>query len=426
MKKIFIFLFALSFAAPVFCEAIKLKNGLVVNGSIIDRSEYILKVQTSYGVISLNQREIEKIMPDLHRVFLKGGGEYVGTVVDLDDFNLTLNTDNGLVNIDVAQITSMEIYDYEEAAKQKKYVETKIEQETQNKAQEEDKKQKAATETTLGTSGLSFDEDLEKVFPSKPEEQEEIKYIYKTHQETPEEIKAAEEEQAAAEALTPTEQEQKAKEEAIFFDQNKKRKNGKNYFATQIGMLNTKLNVDISDLGGSTDFEVSGSGVYFGVAYMRKLTNRFWWGGGVGFGMLPKKSTRYSYMTTPYAGEERDVQISGQIYDLNALFNFYLNPQHPVRVYLTGGASVTSLGIDKSIADLVYNTASSSLEWNSPQTQDTTQTVFGGNVGLGLEWTVQDINIGLETRLKYTTLKKELSNSPKNSVLVTLKASWFF
>ncbi|MBQ3933957.1 MAG: hypothetical protein II726_02060, partial [Elusimicrobiaceae bacterium] len=262
MKKLFIFLFSLLFITPAFCEAIKLKNGLIINGSIVDRSEYILKVQTSYGVISLNQREIEKIMPDLHRVFLKGGGEYVGTVVDLDDFNLTLNTDNGLVNIDVAQITSMEIYDYEEAAKQKKYVENKIEQEAQEKAQEEDKKQKA-TATTMGTSGLSFDEDLEKVFPSKPQETEEIKYIYKTHEDTPEQIKAAEEELAAAEALTPAEQEQKKKEEALSFDQNKKRKDGKNYFALHLGVLNTKLNVDISDLDGPNDFKISGTGVSF-------------------------------------------------------------------------------------------------------------------------------------------------------------------
>ena len=423
MKKFFISLLALTFTIPAFCEAIKLKNGLIVNGSIIDRSEYLLKVQTSYGVISLNQREIEKIMPDLHRVFLKGGGEYVGTVIDLDDFNLTLNTDSGLVNIDVAQITSMEIYDYEEAAKQKKYVETKIEQETQEKAQEEDKKQKAAA-ATLGTSGLSFDEDLEKVFPSKPQEEGEIKYIYKTHEDTPEQIKAAAEEKAASEALTESEKEQKAKEEAIFFDQNKKRKEGKNYFATYIGMLKTKLNVDISDLSGPTDFEVSGSGVYFGLNYMRKLTNRFWYGGGVAFGMLPKQSTRYDYGTTP--GEQRDTQISGQIYDLSALFNFYLNPQNPVRVYLTGGANVTSIGIDKSYADLVYDSVNDVFKWNTPQTNNTTQTVFGSNIGLGLEWTIQDINIGLETRFKYTTLEKELSKSPKTSVLVTLKASWFF
>ena len=423
MKKFLFLLFTLSFTAPVFCEAIKLKNGLIVNGSIIDRSEYVLKVQTTYGLISLNQREVEKIMPDLHRVFLKGGGEYVGTVVDLDDFNLTLNTDSGLVNIDVAQITSMEIYDYGEAAKQKKYVETKIENETQQKTQEEDKKQKAAA-TTLGTSGLSFDEDLEKVFPSKPQETEEIKYIYKTHEDTPEQIKAAAEEKAAEEALTPSEQEQKIKEEALSFDQNKKRKDGKNYFAVHLGLLNTKLNIDVSDLGAPEEFKMSGTGVSFGLAYMRKLTNHFWYGGGLSFGMLPKKSMRYDYGTNP--GEQRDVQISGQIYDLNALFNYYLNPQNPFRVYLTGGASVTSLGLDKSFADLVYNSGTSEFEWKSPQTQDTTQTVFGGNVGLGLEWTVQDINIGLETRLKYTTLKKELSNSPKTSVLITLKTSWFF
>lgn len=415
MKKIFIFLLALTFTAPVFCEAIKLKNGLIINGSIVDRSEYILKVQTSYGVISLNQREVDKIMPDLHRVFLKGGGEYVGTVVDLDDFNLTLNTDSGLVNIDVAQISSMEIYDYEEAAKQKKYVESKIEQETQEKA-EEDKKQKAAA-TTMGASGLSFDEDLEKVFPSKPQETEGTKYIYKTHEDTPEQAKAAAEDKAASEALTPAEQEQKIKEEALSFDQNKKRKEGKNYFAAHIGMLNTKLNVDISDLYGPTDFEVSGSGVYFSVAYMRKLTNRFWYGGGLGFGMLPKKSTRYAYSTT-----QRDTQISGQIYDLNALFNFYLNPQNPLRVYLTGGASVTSVGIDRSYSDYIVSTDT----WGSPITEDRTQTTFGANAGLGLELAVDDVNIGLETRVKYATLKKDLSNSPKTSLLITLKASWFF
>ena len=420
MKKIFVFLFALTFTMPAFCEAIKLKNGLIINGSIIDRSEYILKVQTSYGIISLNQREIEKIMPDLHRVFLKGGGEYVGTVVDLDDFNLTLNTDNGLVNIDVAQITSMEIYDYEEAAKQKKYVENKIEQETQEKAQEEDKKQKAAT-TTMGTSGLSFDEDLEKVFPSKPQETEEVKYIYKTHEDTPEQIKAAAEDKAALEALTPAEKEQKIKEEALSFDQNKKRKDGKNYFALHLGLLKTKLQVDISEFGGPDDFAVSGQEIAFGLNYMRKLTNRFWYGGGLAFGMLPKKSMQYDRATN----KQGDTQITGQVYDLNALFNFYLNPQNPVRVYLTGGANITSVGIDKSYAERT-DSGSGWGDWTVIQTKDSTQTVIGTNVGLGLEWTIEDINIGLETRLRYTPLKKELSNSSKTSVLVTLKTSWFF
>ena len=49
-----------------------------------------------------------------------------------------------------------------------------------------------------------------------------------------------------------------------------------------------------------------------------------------------------------------------------------------------------------------------------------------GNIGIGLEWAIDDINIGLETRLKYMPLKNELSNSPKTSVLISLKTSWFF
>ncbi len=422
MKKFYIFLLALTLSLPAFCEAIKLKNGLIVNGSIIDRSEYILKVQTSYGVISLNQREIEKIMPDLHRVLLKGGGEYVGTVVDLDDFNLTLNTDNGLINIDVAQISSMEIYDYEDAAKQKKYVENKIEQEEQLKTTEEDNKNKKVVAGNLGTSGLSFDDDLEKVFPSKPQETEETKYIYKTHEDTPEQLKAAAEEKAAQEALTETEKNQKVLEEALSFDQNKKRKDGKNYFAVHLGLLKTKLQADISDLGGPDDFEISGQGVYFGANYMRKFSNHLWYGGGIGFGMLPKKSTSYD---VPPDAKQGDTEISGQIYDLNALFNFYFNPKSPVRVYLTGGANLTAVGIDRSYAERT-NDGSGWTDWTVIKTEDKTQTVFGTNVGVGLEWTVQDINIGLETRLKYTLLKKELSNSPKTSLLITLKTSWFF
>lgn len=424
MKKIFIFLFFVISALPAFCEAIKLKNGLIINGSIIDRTEYVLKVQTSYGQIALNQREIEKIMPDLHRVFLKGGGEYVGTVVDLDDFNLSLNTDNGLINIDVAQIASMEIYDYEEAAKQKKYVENKIEQATQT-AKEEDKK-KAAAISNMGASGLSFDDDLEKVFPSKPQETETVKYVYKTHEDTPEQIKAAAEEKAAREALTPAEQEQRIKEEALSFNQNKKRKNGKNYFAVQAGLLNSSLQVDLSeDLGGPTDFNVSGNNIGFGLSYMRKFSNRLWLGGGFSFGMLARKDIIYQYGAN--IQDQREVEISGQVYDLNLLFNFYLNPKNPLRVYLTGGAGISSVGISKSYRDYTESPSDPGVwNWGLIEKKDQTFTAFNGNFGVGLEWAIDDINIGLETRFKYMPLKNELSNSPKTSVLATLKASWFF
>lgn len=424
MKKIFISLFFVVLTLPVFSEAIKLKNGLIINGSIIDRTEYILKVQTSYGQISLNQREIEKIMPDLHRVFLKGGGEYVGTVVDLDDFNLSLNTDNGLINIDVAQISSMEIYDYEEAAKQRKYVENKMEQATQA-AQEEEKK-KAVAATNLDTSGLSFDDDLEKVFPSKPQETETVKYVYKTHEDTPEQLKAEAEEKALINALTEVEKEQRIKEEALSFDQNKKRKTGKNYFAVHAGLLKSSLEVDLTELGGPTDFKVSGNNFAFGLNYMRKLSSRLWFGGGFAFGMFAKNNVVYPYGTN-LAKDKREVEVSGQIYDLSALFNFYLNPKDSLRVYLTGGAGFNSVGISKSYNDYTETpSGSGDWKWGVIEKKDKTFTAFNGNIGIGLEWAIDDINIGFETRLKYMPLKNELSNSPKTSVLISLKTSWFF
>ena len=146
MKR-FLFLTLTLLLLPFLCraEAIKLKNGTIINGSILDRGEYILRVQTGYGPISINQREVEAIMPDLHRVLLKGGGEFVGTVVDLDEFNLSLNTDSGVVNIDVADISSMEVYDYESAEKQKKYI-------TKKQELEEAAKQEAAAKAEAQNS----------------------------------------------------------------------------------------------------------------------------------------------------------------------------------------------------------------------------------------------------------------------------------
>ena len=190
-------------------------------------------------------------------------------------------------------------------------------------------------------------------------------------------------------------------------------------------MLNSSLKVDLTELGGPTDFEVAGNNIGFGLAYMRKVTDRFWFGGGLSFGMFAKKDIIYAYGANP--GDQRDTEVTGQVYDLNALFNFYFNPKDPVRVYLTGGAGVNSIGLSKSYSDYLEDPANSGQwRWNPIEKEDSSVTSFNGNVGLGLEWAIQDINIGLETRLKYMPLKKELSNSPKTSVLITLKASWFF
>ena len=266
---------------------------------------------------------------------------------------------------------------------------------------------------------------MEKVFPSKPQEAEAVKYVYKTHEDTPEQLKAAAEEKAAKEALTPAEQEQKAKEEALSFNKNKKRKEGKNYFAVQVGPFKSDLQVDLTDLGGPADLEISGTNVGFGIAYMRKFTDRLWYGGAISFGMFSKNNAIYPYGAN--ANDRRDTEVTGQVYDLNALFNFYLNPKNPLRVYLTGGVGVSSVGLSKSYSDFLEDPNNAGVwKWGPIEKKDATFTALNGNFGVGLEWAVDDINIGLETRFKYMPLKDELEKSSKNSILVTLKASWFF
>ena len=68
--------------APLMCQAetIKMKTGELISGSILSQTEYTLNLATSYGNITLNQREIEQILPDKHRIVLKGGTQLVGVI----------------------------------------------------------------------------------------------------------------------------------------------------------------------------------------------------------------------------------------------------------------------------------------------------------------------------------------------------------
>ena len=89
-------------------ETIKMKSVEFISGSILSQTEYTLNLATSFGTITLNQREIEQILPDKHRIILKGGTQLVGVILDLDEFNLKLQTDDGAtVNVDMPQIVSI-------------------------------------------------------------------------------------------------------------------------------------------------------------------------------------------------------------------------------------------------------------------------------------------------------------------------------
>ena len=124
MKQIVLAILLLS-TVGVSAETIKMKDGNLITGSIVAQTEYTLNLATSYGTITLNQREIDQILPDKHRIILQGGSQLVGQILDLDEFNLKLKTDDGtVVNIDMPQIVSVETYDYDRGANaQKEYVE---------------------------------------------------------------------------------------------------------------------------------------------------------------------------------------------------------------------------------------------------------------------------------------------------------------
>lgn len=424
MKKLFTLILLLTVLSPVArAEAIKLKNGMIINGSITGQTEYILNVKTSYGTITINQREVDKIMQDLHRVILKGGGEFVGTVMDLDQFNLTLKTDNGIVNIDVAQIASMEIYDYNEAEKQKEYVEKKVELEkqavsalpTSAAADTMEQKTAAAEAGSTISGGLAFDSDLETVFPSKPEVvQPTYVYNYRVHTEEDKD-KAAEQE-----TVLPGETTKEA-EEIDTENQIKKKDIAKNYFGINAGILSTPLTLDMSEYNGKSDADVGGSGVSFGLTYMRRLNKHWWLGGNFGIGMLSK-----NYFEGLTVDSQTDVAMktSGQIYDIALISNFYINPESKTRLYLTGGVGYTSLSIDGNTSYYTDPLDPNTLNNGDPVSFSTS--AASGLFGIGIERTIKDINIGVELRGKYTSYSGDLAESSKVSVLAGLKVNWYF
>ncbi|MGB2578864.1 hypothetical protein AAIR98_000783 [Elusimicrobium simillimum] len=145
-------------SASAWAEGIRLRNGTIVTGSILEQTQYTLNLQTKYGVITIAQREIVEILPDKHRVVLKGGGEVVGTIEDIDEFNVRVKTDDAYVNIDMPRVSSIEVYDYEQAETQKKFVEKQIQQAQQQET-------RSTKEQNL--TGLVFDEELDKSFAAK-------------------------------------------------------------------------------------------------------------------------------------------------------------------------------------------------------------------------------------------------------------------
>lgn len=412
MKKNLLFLLFTFIPFFASAEAIKLKNGLIINGSIVGQTEYILNIKTSYGNIAINQREVDKIMPDLHRIILKGGGEFIGNIVDMDEFTLSLNTDNGPVNIDVAQISSMEIYDYNEAEKQKKYVQTKQELEeaaarelAQKNAQASELEQaqvKAAAGSSVSATGLEFDADLEKLFPSKPvvEAPKDI-YVKFDNKNTPVEERAE-----------PTQLKQEENKKLDENNQEFKKDFAKNNFEVFFGYQNLPLKLNLEDEGLQKDEDLSSSNIAFGISYFRKMNKNLWLGGSLAMGMLSK------YNFDPNSTTK--IETSGQVYNIDLKANYYLNPKSKTRLYLQPGIGLTSVSINKNRNILDDDT------WKQDDTKTISASNFSALFGLGIERSIEDLNLGLQLGGRYTSHSGKLKESSKLSFMLAAKINWFF
>lgn len=423
-KSLFLIPVFLIIAAHAQAEAIKLKNGMIINGSIVGQTEYVLSVKTNYGTIAINQREVDTIMPDLHRVLLRGGGEFVGTVLDLDEFNLSLKTDKGVVNIDVANIASMEIYDYDEAEKQQKYVEKKIELEqealsTLGKNADASTTAATAASGSLSATGLSFDPDLEKAFPSKPVVvEQEQHYNYRLHTFQGEEIKE-EEPAREEESVGPKLEEAQVQEQA------KKKDGSKNFFALHAGGMSNSLKFDLSHYGLNQVETVDGVSMAFGATYMRRLTSRLWFGGDFTFSLIPKKQKDYDGFSDPQ--EVLDIDFSGQAYDISAILGFYVNPKSKLRWYFLGGGGLSALSLEQNHSLYKETATPGTYDWTATETRSLSSASVGAIFGTGLEYSIDDINIGVEVRGRYRTYSSDdIKESDKVSIYGALRANWFF
>jgi hypothetical protein len=328
----------------------------------------------------------------------------------MDEFNLSLLTDNGKVNVDVNDIASMEIYDYDEAEKQKKYVENKIKKESEAAAALAAERTPAAQAVIANAggsaAGLSFDEDLEKVFPSKPAVMAPREVINYRSYNTAGQTESGDAAVAAQEESDDKKRFAGLQDDDVPTEQAKRKDNAKNYFSVQTGVLSSGIKADYDNGGRREEKSLSGSDMAFGIAYLRRMTNRLWFGADLLFGMLPEKSV------TMADGSQYDV--SGEMYQIDAIANFYVNPRAVTRLYLTGG-----LGYSSTVVG--FNAKST-----SQKTKGISSSGLGASCGLGVERSILDLNLGLEARANFAAYGNEFKGSRSANYFTALKISWFF
>lgn len=469
-----LFLFSLSFA-----ETVKLKDGTFISGSILSQTEYTINMTTSYGPVVLNQRDVEAVLPDKHRIYLKGGTQIIGVILDLDEFNMTLQTDEGVVNIDMPQIVSIEVYDYDQGNAAQKLAE-----ENQARQAALIAAAAAAQQVTLSTAtasaahpfgpssvtaaavpaaggavqaqgGLTFDADIDRIFDVQKAE------IVNGQVQTVREISAAEiraqraaqqlsDEQAflnsgkgasaqtSEEAIAKTaEAARSGKLEEIRAAEAKRAKRPKDsasnkYFAITVGAQANDLTLDNTGRAGfagtdSASADVGGTGVRAEAAFMWRLkSSNLWLGPALAIANIPSSSFRDM---DPAIEEANQTAISGGLpepYPEGSDLDVHTSGQ-AIDVLLKANYYFNPDDLFS-----IYLTASGgyrmmSLNYRGVIEGDTINANgFVGSAGVGVETHFDDLMLGLEVQEFFTPYSGDLKDSSSTNLVASVKFSWKF
>lgn len=445
MKKSVLAVCLLLAAVAASAETIKMKTGELISGSILSQTEYTLNLATSYGNITLNQREIEQILPDKHRIILKGGTQLVGVILDLDEFNLKLQTDDGAtVNIDMPQIVSIETYDYDQGAKaQQEFVQQNIQQQQAAQAAAQAAAQSGQDNVVQAAGGLTFDSDIDQVFDAQkatvvngrvvtPGVSAAVKEVPAPRTATDEEafvksVKTGEVSQQdyAAAAKQELASKKPAKKETP--KKNYKEKNFDKYFAIEAGAMPLDLNlsgtIKLGDLYtvelGDKTVDVGGTSAVISSKFLWRIKeSNFWLGPTLSFASISNHSFAGTKGTNTL-----DASSSGNILTIGANVNYYLNPASRFTFYLTGSAAYEMLTLNYrgTVTD------SSTAQPTTTGFRDTiSSNTFAGSVGVGVETWVDDLMLGLEVRQVFAARQDELKESAASNTVVQAQFSWKF
>ena len=443
-KSVFAVLCLLCLACAVQAETIKMKSGEFISGSILSQTEYTLNLATSFGTITLNQREIEQILPDKHRIILKGGTQLVGVILDLDEFNLKLQTDDGAtVNVDMPQIVSIEAYDYDRGQNaQKEFVE-KTQQVQQAK---EEAKQAAAAKGAApvveAAGGLTFDSDIDQVFAAQKATVVNGSVVTPSATVTQAAPKLLTDEEAFIKGVKTGTVSQQDFAKAAKEELNKKKvvqpavktagkpreKDFSKYFAIQAGAMPLDLKLDNSARDGydaqDDSIDVGGTSAAVSSKFLWRVKESNLWAGPVlGIANIANASfadkdpaVQAANAADIAVGHEPSypdptVRTSGQILTLGATANYYLNPNNRFVFYVTASAMYEMLTLNYR-----GEMQSNSIKSNG----------FAGGAGVGVETWVDDIMLGLEARQIFAQRSGELKNSAASNTVIQAQFSWKF